>query len=159
MKKILYILLGMFIAFYGFAVVCILNPGISEALGRFLYSDVVSGSGQMLTNDIIPDERYPDVETPDIKMSEPWEPDFDLNVGNEDRNDRYPDAEGSESGDGQFPASAAGDNEGMEEGLVSDYIPPEQSQLVIPENVSGRNGYQQIQDEQEQLLSILCHAE
>lgn len=152
MKKILYILLSMFIAFYGFAVVCILNPGISETVGRFLYPDTGHGLSQTLASDITPDENFSDVENSDLEVSEPLsEPDFDLNVGNGDRNDRYPDVEEPESGDGQFPASAAGDNEGMEEGLVSDYIPPEQSQLVIPENVSGRNGYQQIQDEQEQV--------
>lgn len=30
-------------------------------------------------------------------------------------------------------------------------MPPDQSGIVIPENVSGRNDYQQIQDEQEQI--------
>lgn len=41
--------------------------------------------------------------------------------------------------------------QGIDEDITSDYIPPSQSEIVIPENVSGRNGCQQIQDEQEQI--------
>lgn len=37
------------------------------------------------------------------------------------------------------------------ESAVSDYILPNQSEIVVPENVSGRNGYQQIQENREQI--------
>lgn len=42
-------------------------------------------------------------------------------------------------------------NDAIVESAVSDYIPPEQSEIVVPENVSGRNGYQQIQENGEQI--------
>ena len=34
---------------------------------------------------------------------------------------------------------------------MSDYILPNQSEIVVPENVSGRNGYRQIQENKEQI--------
>lgn len=37
------------------------------------------------------------------------------------------------------------------ESAVSDYILPNQSEIVVPENVSGRNGYRQIQENKEQI--------
>lgn len=42
-------------------------------------------------------------------------------------------------------------NDVMAESLESDYIVPNQSEIVVPENVSGRNGYQQIQESHEQI--------
>lgn len=37
------------------------------------------------------------------------------------------------------------------ESVVSNYVLPEQSEIVVPENVSGRNGYQQVQENSEQV--------
>lgn len=37
------------------------------------------------------------------------------------------------------------------ESIVSDYILPDWSEIVVPENVSGRNGYQQVQEDGEQI--------
>ena len=68
MKRIFYILLGLFITFYGFAIVCILNPGISEAVGRFLYHD--ADSGQRQSAEVIPEEKEFGVKNLDIEMFE-----------------------------------------------------------------------------------------
>ena len=38
------------------------------------------------------------------------------------------------------------EKDAIAESAVSDYILPNQSEIVVPENVSGRNGYQQIQE-------------
>ena len=43
------------------------------------------------------------------------------------------------------------ENAAIAQGMTTDYIPPEQSELVIPDDVAGRNGYRQIQDQQEQV--------
>ena len=43
------------------------------------------------------------------------------------------------------------ENDVIGESVVSDYILPKQSEIVVPENVSGRNGYQQIQEKREQI--------
>lgn len=47
--------------------------------------------------------------------------------------------------------NTAPSGEGIGEDVASGYTAPDESALVIPEAVSGRNGYQQIQDEQEQV--------
>lgn len=41
--------------------------------------------------------------------------------------------------------------DGLSESIRPEYVAPEQSEIMIPENVSGRNGYQQIQEEGEQI--------
>ena len=41
------------------------------------------------------------------------------------------------------------ENDVIAESVVSDYVLPNQSEIVVPENVSGRNGYQQIQENRE----------
>jgi hypothetical protein len=138
MKKILYVLLGLFIAFYAFAVVCMLNPELSETIGRLLNADSDIGSDEVMTARRTPDRTEPDVPTSDS------EPDLD---GNGD-NGKYPDGEHAAE---ESAVEAPDDSQGVEEGISSGYIPPEQSQIVIPEAVSGRNGYRQVQDEQEQV--------
>lgn len=122
LKKILYFLLGLLILFYVFAIVCILNPDISKAVAKFLYPDSESNSVQVAAADI--DSNIPEL-------------DYDNN--------------GRSGIDEAESADWRDQNEGLEQGITSDYIPPEQSELVIPENVSGRNGYQEIQDDQEQI--------
>lgn len=126
LKRILYILLGLLILFYGFAMICILNPDVSKAVAGILYPDSDSDSGQIAAA-----ERESDTPGRD---ADDWNPDMEPSKENS------LDWRSDESG-----------YEGMEVGIVSEYIPPEESELVIPENVSGRNGYQQVEDEQEQI--------
>lgn len=53
-------------------------------------------------------------------------------------------------------ADAQGENisgklEGLAEDIYPEYVPPKQSDLVVPAQVSGRNGYQQVQEEGQQI--------
>lgn len=43
------------------------------------------------------------------------------------------------------------DSEGLAENIYPEYIPPKQSDLVVPQQVSGRTGFQQIQEEGQQI--------
>lgn len=76
--------------------------------------------------------------------------DYDL----EEETTGYPDdgAENEETGqkEGAFETEPL-KNDVIAESLVSDYILPNQSEIVVPKNVSGRNGYQQIQENREQI--------
>lgn len=144
MKKIRYIILGLLILFYGFAMICIFNPDLTKKVAGILYPDSETDTGQTVAADTVPDTPDPslyndhDNGRPDVEsaVSEVpgWDPDAVQATGQP--------SEG-------FPDESK--TEGMEEGIVSEYIPPEESELVIPENVSGRNGYRQIQDAQEQI--------
>ena len=66
--------------------------------------------------------------------------DYDL----EEETTGYPDdgAENEETGqkEGAFETEPL-KNDVIAESLVSDYILPNQSEIVVPKNVSGRNGY------------------
>lgn len=143
LKNFIYFLLGVFIIFYGFAMICIFNPDITDAVAAFLYPDSSSDSDftQAVSAETEPDlpeydddnKGHPNMENSERETSE-WLPDEGL-----------PDAD---LFTGRLEES---EKEGMEEGITSEYIPPEQSAIIIPENVSGRNGFQQIQDVQEQI--------
>lgn len=146
LKKILYILLGLIILFYGFAMVCIFNPDLTKAVAGILYPDSGVDTGQNVAAETAPitpdqgsydsghtDDRHLDTESSE-KESLEWSPD-ETQMTEQDSEVRLDD----------------NGNEGMEEGIASGYIPPEESALVIPEKVLGRNGYQQIQDEREQI--------
>ncbi len=133
-------LAGLFMLCCGFVLVCAYNPDITKAIAGFLYPNPASGADKNVKAEAeagIPgaasgfgtdDNQYPSIEVSEGDMSE-----------------RYSD---DELLPGYFEENQSG---GMEEGITSDYIPPEQFAIIIPENVSGRNGYQQIQDEQEQI--------
>lgn len=138
LKGIIYFLLGLFILFAGFVVICAFNPDLTKAIAEFLYPE--SGS---VPDPIVTEEMVSDTPETDYIFNENGNQDVEL------------------PGEGTFGVDSEGEslegysgesgNDGMEEGIVSGYIPPEQSAVIIPENVSGRNGYQQIQDEQEQV--------
>ena len=45
----------------------------------------------------------------------------------------------------------SGTLDGLAENIYPEYIPPRQSDITVPEQVSGRTGYQQIQEERQQI--------
>lgn len=62
-------------------------------------------------------------------------------TGGMDNSGQYKEPQGEENGA----------LDGLAENIYPEYIPPRQSDLVVPEQVSGRNGYQQIQEEGQQI--------
>lgn len=130
-KKIFYALLTLFGIFGVFVIVCAFNPDITQAVAAFLYSD----QKQAMAADI-PRSNLP----------------VNIAGGNGDTSIRNNKAEFTPTNENALSGEdGLLGNDGIAEGISSDYIPPEQSDIVVPENVSGRNGYQQIQDEQEQI--------
>ena len=43
------------------------------------------------------------------------------------------------------------EGEGIEPGITSEYMPPDETDVVVPETVAGKTGYQQIQDDNQQI--------
>lgn len=136
-KKIMYFILGLLGLFCGFVLVCVFRPDIGEAIAEFLYPDQSQNIKAEISNnseyDLVFDIGEND-EIADVKAYNDVESDFN-----------------PERDDNQEEANTESDRQGIGKDIVSDYLPPDQSEIVIPENVSGRNGYQQIQDEQEQI--------
>ena len=116
-----------------FAISCMLSaiyifrPAITDKIETFLYPE--QKSTEMVTGGHEPQEET---------ASHP-----DENIEKEETGQK---AEEYET-DAMEPLK----NDAIAESIVSDYILPKQSEIVVPENVSGRNGYQQIQENSEQI--------
>lgn len=129
-KKILYFILGLSILSGGLVLLCAFRPDVTEAIAKFLYSE----QGQNVVTEI---SNMPEADT--LIFNEQSD-------GEAEASDFIP--EWTEN----FEAvNEKEDYQGLGEDVTAEYIPPSQDEIVIPENVSGRNGYQQIQDEQEQI--------
>lgn len=127
-KKIAYFLLGAFAFLCGFVILCAYCPDITKKIARFLYPN------QYATMDT---QGYSNIEgetTANRGIQ-------DTQIGN------IPN--GTVSGNGSMQDSI------LDNAIVQDnepnYNPPSASELEIPENVSGRNGYEPIQDDSEQV--------
>lgn len=129
-RGLLYFTAGFFILLCILVAVCAFRPDLSERIAEVLYP----GKRQTVTAET--DGGLP-------------EPEAAVGVGKD---------HGEESSDRQQSNVESAENEefpekepGMEEKIASDYIPPDQSEIVPPEKVAGRNGYQQIEGQQEQV--------
>ena len=124
LKRLIYITAVVFVISCMLSGISIFRPDITDNIETFLYS------GQ--------------------ESAETIGGDYDL----EEETTGYPDdgAENEETGqkEGAFETEPL-KNDVIAESLVSDYILPNQSEIVVPKNVSGRNGYQQIQENREQI--------
>lgn len=129
-KNILYFILGMLTLLVSFVLVCAFRPDVAEALAKFISPEqrrtVVTEISNMPEADTSFYIKQGDAEAEASDFIPEWTENFE--AVNEE--------EGSE---------------GLGEDVTAEYIPPSPAQIVIPENVAGRNGYQQIQDEQEQI--------
>lgn len=129
-KGILYFILGILILLVGFVLLCAIRPGVAEALAKILY----------------PEQR----QTVAAEISNIPEADISLHITQNDEDAGESDSL-SEGTDHSEAVNEGEDHQGLGADVTAEYIPPSQAEIVIPENVSGRNGYQQIQDEQEQI--------
>lgn len=129
LRRFLYFLLVLSILITGLIMICALNPGVTRAIAGVLYPDRSAGSDQAVSAQADPESAQVPLpeETPEELSSELPDP-----LPDELQTEAYEDA-------------------GKRIGQSSDYIPPEQSSIVIPEEVSGRNGYQQVEEKQEQI--------
>lgn len=130
-QKILYFILGMLTLLMSFVLVCAIRPDAAQAIAEFLY----------------PEQEHTIVT--EIKNTPEADTYFWIQPDSEES------AEASDSSPKETEsfetAKDEEDDQGLGETVTSEYIPPSQAEIIIPENVSGRNGYQQIQDTQEQI--------
>lgn len=129
-KNILYFIAGMLTLLVGFVLICAFRPDVAKAVAEFLYPEQERTAVTEVSD-------MPETDTP-----------FYIKQGDEDAeisdfNPEWP--ENFETVNNEE------DRQGLGEDVTAEYIPPSRDEIVIPENVSGRNGYQQIQDEQEQI--------
>lgn len=120
----------LFALLCGFVILCAFRPDITDSVADFLYSD------ENESEDL--DRLGADGQTEFRTVYS-----IESGAGNEQGMDKILDSK--ESSD--LPKQ----EEGLAQNIESDYIPPEESELSVPEKVAGKNGYQEVQDEREQV--------
>ncbi|GFI04477.1 hypothetical protein IMSAGC005_03329 [Lachnospiraceae bacterium] len=157
LKKIGTFFLLLLVLFSSLVLLCAFRPDVTEALAQVLYPDRNQGTVTVIN---VRDDTGQDgkdalgMGTPqdaESGMEDDWQADTPQ------QEDAYKNEGVSSQGNeaGQESAAEPSEAENAGAGLTTDinpqYIAPEQSDMLIPENVSGRNGYQQVQDEREQI--------
>lgn len=144
LKGIGIFLLSVFALFTALVLICAVNPDVTDALAKFLYPD---SYGQTASRTDMPGEGGSGVAPEKTEAVYPAAEEggaAEVNEINAEANEinieESMPAEGQETG-----------TEGLDENIRPQYISPDQSELTVPEGVSGRNGYQQIRDEREQI--------
>ena len=134
LKRIGILLLFLFSLFSALVILCAFRPDVTDAIAEFLYPDRHQTEITVAVDQNDLDTRY-GAEAP-----------YDAAEGQNQRGD----ALGQEYN--ERPGGTAGEEAaGLIENINPEYISPEQSDVLIPESVSGRNGYQRVQDEREQI--------
>lgn len=139
MKRLVYIILALFTLLCIFVLVCAFNPDITQKVAALLYpemqeltevaeDDLDIGQGQKAVKDTILEPEMP-YYVPERTDEE--------NV------------QGTNEPESTMVDSS--ENTGIAETVTSGYVLPDRDNFVIPEDVSGRNGYQEVQEEREQV--------
>ena len=130
-KIIWYSFLGFLSVMILFILVCAFHPELTKAIAAFLYPDKAS--------------EYAVGGQPSNGQSAGGQSADNLPLGGQS-------AEGWGNGEeGAVP-------DGTGNGLTSAYVPPVKTDIVIPDNVSGRNGYQPVQEDNTQIADTEAEA-
>ena len=135
-RKILYVIAFLSALLCVLVVVCAVRPDVTEKIRGLLYRNHNTRAG---TETIIKEPDAPGIKEP-VYLSNDIGNGAD--IGTDDGG--LKDDEAAED----IVQSKAGDAIDVEE---ADYIAPEESEIVIPDSVSGRSGYRQIQGNEEQV--------
>ena len=137
-KTLLYILGILFALFGTLVIICAFRPDVTERIADFLYpgrGNATADMGQEAGGD----------NSSEILRAEEKE---------EGAKEEAAEAERTESAlpeGGEEVAAPAPEEEGIELGITSEYTPPDETDVVVPETVAGKTGYQQIQDDNQQI--------
>ena len=146
-QKLLFFITALLALFCGFIIICAMKPEITEAISGFLYpgqkQTVVEESTE--ETDVQTEADEPQTETEDEESGVP---------DNQTQN--------SQESDSQTSSGQETDGQTLENSPVSDgqeelseeepvYVAPSTSSVVVPSKVAGKNGYEQVRYEVEQL--------
>nr|WP_300892646.1 transglutaminase domain-containing protein [uncultured Acetatifactor sp.] len=123
-RRLMYFIAALSAILSIFIIVCAYRPDITDKIAAFLYPE--QKPVEMVTAENSQQQEAVSYPAEDIKRESTDEK-----------------AEG-------YGTDTLG-SDAIAESVVSDYVLPEQSEIVVPENVSGRNGYQQVQENSEQI--------
>ncbi len=132
-KKLFYGILGLLSLLSLFIILCAFQPKLADQVSDFLYRTMRNGdhAGQERGN-------------PDI----PAQTEENSGVNKHDGTDAglgHPVDSSMETAKDKEP------DDGLDPGLVSGYVPPERSDIDMPEEVAGRSGYLPVQEDVEEI--------
>ncbi|MDE7249374.1 MAG: hypothetical protein K2N82_05690, partial [Lachnospiraceae bacterium] len=133
-KTLLYILGILFALFGTLVIVCAFRPEVTERIADFLYPDRKSTMADM------GQETGEDNSSEFLQVEEKEEGTKEEGAKEERTESALPEG-------GEEVTAPAPEKEGIEPGITSEYMPPDETDVVVPETVAGKNGYQQIQDD------------
>lgn len=145
LKGIGIFLLSIFALLTALVLICAARPDVTDALAKFLYPDSyeqaaawadTSGEGGSSEAPEEPEAAYPAAE----------------------REGAAPEADETGIEESMHPEQQETGTEGLDESIRPQYISPDQQALTVPDAVSGKNGYQQIQDESRQIEDAAAEA-
>lgn len=142
-RRILYVLAFLTALLSIFIIVCAFRPNVTERIKQTLYRD---GDEEVMA-DSEPDDYY-NVQTDSIiyQPQDTEEPEQDDDTENIEVPDDSPN-----SGSTQTDVETGEQNDSLRSDATSEYIAPDESEIVVPGNVSGKNGYRQIEGDEEQI--------
>lgn len=142
-KTLLYILGILFALFGTLVIVCAFRPDITERIADFLYPDRKSTTTDMRQ------KTGEDMASEFLQMEKKEEGAKEEREKEEGAKEERTETALLEGGEGV--TAPAPEEEGIEPGITSDYIPPDETDVVVPETLAGKTGYQQIQDDNQQI--------
>lgn len=145
LKKILYGFGILFALFCALVIVCAFHPELTERIADFLYPERKSvAAGQELEEELTEAARTAGKEQEPEEETSKEETPKEVTEGEEAPGKIFQDP------DEVYDVPAI-EKEGIEPGILSEYTPPDETAVVVPEAVAGKAGYQQIQDENQQV--------
>ena len=138
LRRILYCILALIVLLCGLILLCALKPEITESIVNSMNLNRQEEVYLDKENTALPESHVLKPETA-APMQE---------VGGEQEQVQDKSSLVKEPENGSLTETA---NEGLASDTSSEYLPPSQSEIVIPKEVSGKSGYQEIQDKQEQV--------
>ena len=137
-RRILYVIAVFFALLCVFIIVCAFRPDITEKIETMLYSGEESKAAVGMTSDSGNDAEAR------IVVSRPEDT---AGADTLDYGEENTETAGEESEAG----SRNGEADEVLEGNSADYIAPDESDIIVPEQVAGRSGYRQVQDDAQQV--------
>lgn len=147
LRRILYCILAFVILLCGLILLCALKPEITESIVNSMNLNRQEEVYQGKENISMPESYVlkPETAAPMQEAGGEQVQDKD-SLEQEQVQDK-----GSLEQEPGYSSLTETANEGLASDTSSEYLPPSQSEIVIPKEVSGKSGYQEIQDKQEQV--------
>ena len=147
LRRILYCILAFVILLCGLILLCALKPEITESIVNSMNLNRREEVYQGKENISMPESYVlkPETAAPMQEAGGEQVQDKD-SLEQEQVQDK-----GSLEQEPGYSSLTETANEGLASDTSSEYLPPSQSEIVIPKEVSGKSGYQEIQDKQEQV--------